>query len=121
MKKRRVGQKYMWVHGVIDQLLLPALGGVGFETMTFGRRLLTAMDMDVAKRFFGVRPPLFDVRDVATVKHAMLCVLEDPHDRRGVGSDARDWIRRYHSADRVCQIQVEAYRKILKQMEINCA
>ena len=43
----------------------------------------------------------------------MLSVLKDPEDNRGIGNDAREWIRNYHSADRVCQIQIDAYRKIL--------
>jgi len=105
----------MSVQAVNDQLLLPALGGVGFETMTLGRRLLTAMDMKLAKKFFGAEPPLFDVRDAVSVKAAMLSVLKDPDDLQGVGRDAREWIRCYHSADRVCQIQLDAYRKILSQ------
>ena len=108
MKKRQLWQKYMSVHAVIDQLLLPALGGVGFETMAMGRRLLSAMDMAQGERFFGAPPVMFDVRDTASVKTAMRSVLEDPEDSRGVGNDAREWISRYHSADRVCQIQIDA-------------
>ena len=113
MKKRQLWQKYMSVHAVIDQLLLPALGGVGFETMAMGRRLLSAMDIEAGKKFFGAPPVMFDVCDTTSVKLAMLSVLEDPEDNRGIGNDAREWIRDYHSADRVCQIQIDAYRKIL--------
>lgn len=121
MKKRQLWQKYMSVHAVIDQLLLPALGGVGFEAMTLGRRLLSAMDMKLGERFFGAEPPMLDVRDTASVKAAMLSVLNDPDDHHGVGKDAREWIKRYHSADRVCQIQVDAYRKILESKGEACA
>jgi glycosyltransferase involved in cell wall biosynthesis len=113
MKKRQLWQKYMSVHAVIDQLLLPALGGVGFETMAMGRRLLSAMDIKGGKKFFGAPPVMFDVCDTTSVKLAMLSVLEDPEDNRGIGNGAREWIKDYHSADRVCQIQIDAYRKIL--------
>lgn len=121
MKKRELWAKYLSVHAVIDQLLLPALGGVGFETMALGRRLLTAMDVELAVKFFGEAPPVFDVRDVASTAAAMRRVLEDSQDQQGIGDDAREWINRYHSADRVCRIQVEAYRKILETVGVASA
>ncbi|TLS69038.1 glycosyltransferase [Mariprofundus erugo] len=121
MKKRQLWAKYLSVHAVIDQFLLPALGGVGFETMALGRRLLTAMDMELAVRFFGASPPLFDVRDVASTIVAMRRVLEDPQDQQRIGDDAREWINSYHSADRVCRIQVDAYRRILETVEVASA
>ena len=113
MKKRQLWQKYLSVHAVIDQLMLPALGGVGFETMTLGRRLLTAMDMVQGERFFGEAPPLYDVRDDKMLQEAMTAVLNDPEDTQKLGDQARDWIIDYHSADRVCEIQLEAYNKLL--------
>lgn len=121
MKKRNIWLKYMSVHAVIDQLLLPALGGVGFESMALGRRLLTAMDMELGERFFGAPPPVFDIRDTQSVKEAMRGIIEDPQDCGGIGNDAREWIRGYHSSDKICQIQVNAYSKILKKQGKNSA
>jgi len=43
----------------------------------------------------------------------MTAVLNDPEDTQKLGDQARDWIIDYHSADRVCEIQLEAYNKLL--------
>ncbi len=114
MKKRELWLKYLSVNAVIDQLVLPALGGVGFETMTLGKRLLTAMDLEQGKRFFGSAPVLYNVRDVESLTSAMREVLNDPEDTKGVGEMASQWIKEYHSADKVYQIQLEAYNKMLE-------
>ncbi len=116
MSKKQLWKKYLTANAVIDQFMLPALGGVGFEVMALGKRLLTAMDMDQAERFFGASPILYDVRDQETLTRSMKMVLDDPTDQKEMGNKASDWIQMYHSADRICQIQMNAYQKLLSQL-----
>jgi glycosyltransferase involved in cell wall biosynthesis len=113
LKKRDLWAQYLTSHAVADQFIIPALGGVAFEAMALGRRIITALDEDQATRFFGAAPPLFACRTVEEVAAAMLRVLADPADTAGRGEAAQRWIERYHSARRIVTIQLEAYRRIL--------
>jgi len=36
-------------------------------------------------------------------------VIDDPLDARGVGDKAIAWVKRHHSADRIAQLQLDAY------------
>ncbi len=54
MRKRELWQRYLTSHVVADQFVLPAIGGVAFEAMALGRRLVTALDRS--------RRPLSSVR-----------------------------------------------------------
>jgi glycosyltransferase involved in cell wall biosynthesis len=113
LKKRDLWAQYLASHAIVDQFVIPALGGVAFEAMALGRRTITALDEGQATRFFGAPPPLFACRTVDEVAAAMLRVLADPKDAAGQGEAAQRWIERYHSARRIVAIQLEAYRRIL--------
>ena len=56
---------------------------------------------------------MLDVRDDKMLEVAMKAILNDPEDTLKLGDQARDWIIDYHSADRVCEIQLSGYNKLL--------
>jgi glycosyltransferase involved in cell wall biosynthesis len=113
MKKRELWACYLTTHAVLDQFLLPAIGGVTFEAMALGRRVITALDIAANERFFGAAPPLFACRTSEEIATAMMQIKRDPEDSERRGAAARAWIRRYHSADRIVALQLAAYRQLL--------
>ena len=38
----------------------------------------------------------------------MRVVIDDPHDKAGIGQAGRDWMLTFHSADRIVELQLEA-------------
>jgi glycosyltransferase involved in cell wall biosynthesis len=114
LKKRDLWGRYLRSHAVIDQFVIPALGGIAFEAMALGTRVVTALDITQAARFFGEAPPLFSCCTPDDVARAMLQVIADPGDARLRGLAARRWIEQYHSARRIVDIQGRAYRRILE-------
>ena len=64
MNKKSLWHQYCRSHAVLDQFSLPALGGVGFEVLALGRRLITKIDVAQLKLFFGCAPPVFSGADV---------------------------------------------------------
>jgi glycosyltransferase involved in cell wall biosynthesis len=113
LKKRDLWSQYLRSHAVVDQFVIPALGGVAFEAMALGRRTITALDEAEAAQFFGRTPPLFTCRTVEEVAAAMIQIIADPGDSGGLGAAARRWINQYHSARRIVAIQLAAYRRVL--------
>jgi glycosyltransferase involved in cell wall biosynthesis len=113
LRKRRLWEGFLRSHAVLDQFGLPAIGGVTFEALAMGCRVITALDEIAAADFFGAPPPLFSCTDPASIATAMLAITDDPFDERGVGRAARDWFAQYHSTDRILTLEVEAYARIV--------
>jgi glycosyltransferase involved in cell wall biosynthesis len=114
LRKRALWDAYLSSHAVLDQFVLPALGGVAFEAMALGRRVITALDRETATTFFGAEPPLLAASDPEEIADAMTKVIEDPLDEAGLGTAAREWFARYHSADRIVDLQASAYRGMVE-------
>jgi glycosyltransferase involved in cell wall biosynthesis len=113
MGKQDLWRTYCQSHAVLDQFILPALGGVGFETLTLGCRLITRTDQPTLARFFGAAPPVLPAASVEEVAASMRAVLDDPQDMAGIGQAGRDWIDQWHSARRTVSIQSKVYRHLL--------
>jgi glycosyltransferase involved in cell wall biosynthesis len=117
MTKRQLWKFYCLSHAVIDQFTLPAIGGVAFETLALGRRLITRIDEATLAHFFGATPPIFNGSNVDEITDRMRDVLDDPDDHAGRGLLGRNWIQTYHSAERVVSLQLKAYETILTAAE----
>jgi glycosyltransferase involved in cell wall biosynthesis len=113
MSKRELWRRYCESHAVMDQFIVPALGGVGFETMALGRRLISAIDQEQTAVFFGEAPPCLAARTVDECAVRMREVLADPLDRQGRGMAASRWMSTYHSAERIVALQCKAYSNLL--------
>lgn len=114
MQKRQLWEAYCTAHAVADQFVLPALGGVGFETMALGRRLLTAIDRDQLTRFFGEAPPCLAAGSVEECAAQLRRIIADPADAEGLGAAAARWMSTYHSAERIVSLQAAAYRGLVE-------
>ena len=113
MSKKDLWIRYCTSHAVVDQFVSPALGGVGFETMALGLRLISALDRNQTERFFGEAPPCLDATSAEMCAVRMRQVIEDPDDKLGYGEAASQWMTKYHSAERIVGLQARAYRTML--------
>ena len=92
---------------------MDVIGGVTFEAMALGRRVITALGVDVNRRFFGEEPPLFGAQSPEEIAAAMQTVLGDPTDNAGRGRRAQDWVRTYHSSERIVALQTQVYDRLV--------
>ncbi|MGY3488963.1 glycosyltransferase involved in cell wall biosynthesis [Bradyrhizobium sp. USDA 4011] len=113
MSKRELWQRYCSSHAVVDQFVVAALGGVGFETMALGVRLISAIDEQQTALFFGQEPPLLAAGNVAECAARMWEVIQDPLDTQGRGQAASQWMSTFHSAERIVALQCKAYSNLL--------
>jgi glycosyltransferase involved in cell wall biosynthesis len=113
LRKAPLWSGYLSSHAVLDQFVLPAIGGVAFEAMALGRRVITALDLDATRAFFGEAPPVLACSLPEEIADAMIAVIEDPTDEAAVGVKARAWFERFHSSRRIVELQAEAYRRLL--------
>jgi len=115
LRKRDLWLRYLSSHAVVDQFSVGALGGVAFEAMALGRRVITALDGPNAERFFGEAPPVLAAQTETEIAAALTAVLDDPDDAAGRGAAARAWFAKRHSADRIVELQAAAYRRLLEK------
>jgi glycosyltransferase involved in cell wall biosynthesis len=113
MRKRELWDQYLTTHAVADQFFAPAIGGVTFEALALGRRVITAMDGETSTTFFGVPPPVLAAKVPEEVAAAAIAVARDPEDCEGRGAASRSWFERFHSRERIIQLQVRAYARVL--------
>jgi glycosyltransferase involved in cell wall biosynthesis len=114
MDKRALWKEYCRSHAVLDQFSLAALGGVGFETLALGRRLITKIDVEQLKSFFGCAPPVLPASNQSEIAGSIRSVILDPDDVAEIGQAGRQWIKDYHSARRIVALQANAYRHLLE-------
>jgi glycosyltransferase involved in cell wall biosynthesis len=115
MSRRELWRQYLRSHAVIDQFIVGGIGGVGFEAMALGRRLISALDVPKALEFFGEAPPLLIAQSIDEIAGRMLDIIADPFDRDGKGALASEWMKRRHSGRRVVDLQLEAYQQMMER------
>ncbi|QOZ30547.1 glycosyltransferase [Bradyrhizobium sp. CCBAU 53421] len=112
LNKAELRQLYCSSDVVVDQFRIPAIGGVTFEAMALGRRVITNLDETQSAEFFGAVPPCLAADSVETCAARILEVLDDPLDDNRRGDAARLWFEKCHSAQRVVALQLAAYQTI---------
>ncbi|MFM9975746.1 MAG: glycosyltransferase [Beijerinckiaceae bacterium] len=114
MGKQDLWRAYCFSHAVLDQFVLPALGGVGFETLALGCRLISRTDPPTLAGFFGASPPVLPAASIDDVAASLARVIDDPQDNAAIGPAGRVWIETYHSARRIVAMQAQAYQTMIK-------
>jgi glycosyltransferase involved in cell wall biosynthesis len=111
--KDRLWRYYMSCNGVLDQFVIPAIGSVSFETLAFGRPLFTRIDDAVFADFFGETPPLLNVHTPKALADALAPLILDPSAYADLEKAAIQWVADRHSSERIIEIQLDAYEKLL--------
>ena len=113
MRKEALWHEYLNSHVIADQFVLPAFGGVTFEALALGRRVITSLNVDLAVEFFAEAPPVLVASGPPEVAAALQRVAGDPDDLAGIGQQGADWFEQRHSSERIVELQLRAYRRML--------
>lgn len=119
MRKPALWRTYLSSHAVLDQFLLPAFGGVTFEALALGRRIVTSLDMEAASRFFTQSPPIYPASTEDEIAAALLQIIGDRDDDSKIGRKGAEWISREHSAESIVMRQMEVYRLLARRNNEN--
>jgi len=117
MPKEELWDQYLTCDGILDQFVLPALSGIGFEALACGKPLFTRIDPNVVKPFFGAEPPLLNVDTPDTLAAAMSILIQDRSAYNDISIAAAEWARVYHSSARVMSLQLDVYEHMIKGLQ----
>ncbi len=108
MSKRKLWAAKLDAHAVIDQFGLSALGGVSFEALALGVRLISRDDGINNATFFDEPPPIMAAATAEEIAAHMEAVMDDPEDTVGIGEKGIAWVGLHHSANRIHHLQITA-------------
>jgi glycosyltransferase involved in cell wall biosynthesis len=114
MPKTDLWKEYLAAHAVIDQFVISGISGVTFESLTFGKRVITMDDGVTNRRFFGEPPPLLAARSIKDLTKRLREVLDDPNDEVGTGLASSNWLKTYHSKQKTVTLEENAFYRLLK-------
>ena len=113
LNRSQLWAAYLEADVVVDQFVVPALGGVGYEALTLGARLMTRLDASTVAIFFGEAPPILNAASVEEATACIRDVLADPDDAAELGPRGRKWALAYHSTQHLFDLQLDGYRGML--------
>lgn len=111
MRKRDLWKEYIDCDAVLDQFVVPAFGGVTFEAMLLGRRVLTNIHAEQTEAFFGAAPPVYACQSIDEIARQMIRVIDDPSDLSADGARNQEWAQVFHGSERIVARQVAAYSR----------
>jgi glycosyltransferase involved in cell wall biosynthesis len=111
MRKQDLWRTYLSSHAVLDQFVLPGFGGITFEALALGCRVINYVDFGAAERFFSKAPPIYSASSEDEIFGMLEKIILDRSDLAGVGDAGAEWIKQYHSARKIVELQLESYQK----------
>jgi glycosyltransferase involved in cell wall biosynthesis len=111
MRKEDLWRMYLSSHAVLDQFTLPGFGGITFEALALGCRVVDYLDYGSAERFFSKAPPIYSASSEDEIFKMLEKIILDRNDLARVGDAGAEWIKQYHSARRIVELQLKSYRK----------
>lgn len=102
---------------VADQFIVSSIGGIGLETFSCGKPLITNCPQRTYLDNYLEDPPLLHASTSNDIFNALV-MLSDIHFREKLGSKARLWIKKYHSSELYIKKLLVMYELILKNQNI---
>ena len=95
---------------VIDQFVLPCIGGISIEALTIGMApVITYLDNDLMTSFFNETIPCFNCKSSIEIARAMETVITK--DCKEIVVACKQWMNLHHSYTNVINSNLEAYKK----------
>ncbi len=114
VSKDELWKYYVSCEGVLDQFAIPGIGGVAFEAIAIGAPLITSIKEHEVSNFFGKKPPYLNCHKPEEIALQIEKVLNKDFSEYKLQS--REWFSKYHSSQRILDIQLECFYKILKDV-----
>ncbi len=109
MTKRNLWAAMLDSDAIIDQFMISGFGGITFEALALGCRIISRDDGVNNRVFFEEPPPILSAETAEEIASRMAAVLNDPDDLAGLGEKGIAWVRKYHSAERIHELQMAAF------------
>lgn len=100
---------------VLDQLILPAMGGIAPEAMQASKPLLMSYKHNVSKWMFAGQPPLVLTYTKEDIIENITKLYKNPKLAKKIGKDGQEWFKTYYSKQVVKNILIKNYQNLFNK------
>lgn len=115
LPKKDLWHAYASVDGVIDQFVLPCIGGVTYECLAVAHApVITYLDKQIMEDFFGANIPLPDAKTANQIAERMEWIMtEAPEKIKTTIEKCREWMKVHHSPETILSRHLQVYETVL--------
>jgi hypothetical protein len=100
---------------VIDQLLIPAYGGISIDAIGLGVPLLTNQVATIDTEYFGSVAPIFPINNTETIVNSLRCLSSEGIDsKRDYFIKSCEWFDQNLSSVISLAARIQAYKELEK-------
>ncbi len=103
---------------VVDQFIFGSVGLIGLEALSCAKPLIAFIYKDLYSQLYGEAPPIMGAQDEDSIYNALRRLIESKELLDEVGRKGRDWIMKYHNADKFAKKCIRIYNSILNNEKI---
>jgi glycosyltransferase involved in cell wall biosynthesis len=100
---------------VLDQFNIGSFGLTTPEAMACGKPVVLHFDPKVHAWCFTEMPPVLQAQTPEEIYEQVRRLIIDPELRWQIGGKSREWVIQHHGWEKVANLHIELYRKILKK------
>lgn len=98
---------------VLDQFNIGTFGLTTPEAMACAKPVILHFTPQIHSWCFSEMPPVLEAQTADEIYERLRELVRDPNYRHDVGQKSREWVIRYHGWERVADLHIEIYEKIL--------
>lgn len=99
---------------VLDQLILPSMGGITAEALQAGKPVIVSYKHKVNKWMFPTKPPIVETHSDRDIVKNIMKLIDNPKLAQKISEEGQEWFKKYHSKEIVTDKLIASYEKLLK-------
>lgn len=99
---------------VLDQFNISTFGLTTPEAMACAKPVILHFNWQIHRWCFSERPPVLEAQTVNEIYERLRELVRDPDYRQRLGQRSREWVITHHGWERVADLHIEIYEKILR-------
>jgi len=97
---------------IVDQFGLGSLGSIGLEGMYFGKPIVAFINENIYTKLYGEKPPVLSSDTENGIYEIIKKLAENKEFCLKVGRQSSEWIRKFHSKDKVVRKYLLLYNSV---------
>ena len=103
---------------VLDQFNIGTFGLTTPEAMACGKPVVLHFDPKVHAWCFTEMPPVLQAQTSEEIYEQVRRLIIDPEFRRQIGEKSREWVIQHHGWEKVANLHIELYQRILSRRKL---
>ena len=117
MSSKKMIEFYQKSDVIADQFIIGSMGAISLEALSSEKPLLSFINMDLHIKLYQEPPPVATAKNVSEVTK-QLEVLNDEKKCKNLGKKGREWVKKFHSPEKISSKLQLVYNSIQKKEQV---